>query len=88
MAGPQVTLINMDGMQLRFPDQSFDLVVSSNVLEHVPDDAAVVRGFHRLLKPGGIAVVTVPAHEPARERAGLPSTLDCPAWPRRARGCS
>jgi SAM-dependent methyltransferase len=31
------------------------------VLEHVPDDAAVVRGFHRLLRPGGLAVVTVPA---------------------------
>jgi hypothetical protein len=30
-------------------------------LEHVPDDAAVVRGFARLLKPGGLAVVTVPA---------------------------
>jgi hypothetical protein len=30
-------------------------------LEHVPDDAAVVRGFHRLLRPGGVALVTVPA---------------------------
>ena len=27
----------------------------------LPDDAAVVRGFHRLLKPGGCVVVTVPA---------------------------
>jgi hypothetical protein len=31
------------------------------VLEHTPDDGAVVAGFHRLLKPGGVALVTVPA---------------------------
>jgi ubiquinone/menaquinone biosynthesis C-methylase UbiE len=43
------------------PDGSLEYVTALDVLEHVPDDAAVVRGFHRLLKPGGIAVVTVPA---------------------------
>jgi len=36
-------------------------VTALDVLEHVPDDVAVVHGFHRLLKPGGLAVVTVPA---------------------------
>jgi SAM-dependent methyltransferase len=43
------------------PDASLEYVTALDVLEHVPDDAAVVRGFHRLLKPGGLAVVTVPA---------------------------
>lgn len=43
------------------PDGSIEYVTALDVLEHVPDDAEAVRGFHRLLKPGGVAVVTVPA---------------------------
>jgi SAM-dependent methyltransferase len=43
------------------PDAALEYVTALDVLEHVPDDAAVVRGFHRLLKPHGLAVVTVPA---------------------------
>jgi 2-polyprenyl-3-methyl-5-hydroxy-6-metoxy-1,4-benzoquinol methylase len=43
------------------PDGSVEYVTALDVLEHVPDDAAVVRGFRHLLKPGGLAVVTVPA---------------------------
>ena len=41
---------------------SFDLVVSGEVLEHVPDDAAAVREYHRVLRPGGRCIVSVPAH--------------------------
>lgn len=40
---------------------SLDAVVCLNVLEHIPDDAAVLRRFHELLVPGGRAVVLVPA---------------------------
>ncbi len=54
-------ILSLAGDQVPLPDQSLDLVTALDVLEHVPDDAAVVRGFHRLLKPGGVAVVTVPA---------------------------
>ena len=49
------------GDQVPLPDGSLAYVTALDVLEHVPDDAAVVRGFHRLLQPGGLAVVTVPA---------------------------
>ncbi len=54
-------ILSLAGDQVPLPDASLDYVTALDVLEHVPDDAAVVRGFHRLLKPGGLAVVTVPA---------------------------
>jgi len=54
-------ILSLAGDQVPLPDGSLEFVTALDVLEHVPDDSAVVRGFHRLLKPGGIAVVTVPA---------------------------
>ncbi len=48
--------------QLAYPDESFDVVVSCDVLEHVPDDQAAVDEMVRVLTPGGILVTTVPAH--------------------------
>jgi len=54
-------IISLAGDRVPLPDASLDYVTALDVLEHTPDDAAVVRGFHRLLKPGGVAAVTVPA---------------------------
>ncbi len=54
-------ILSLAGDQVPLPDASLEYVTALDVLEHVPDDAAVVRGFARLLKPGGLAVVTVPA---------------------------
>ena len=46
-----------DAEHLNFPDNSFDLVYSHGVLHHTPDTAAAVREIHRVLRPGGKAVV-------------------------------
>ncbi|MBI5691446.1 MAG: class I SAM-dependent methyltransferase [Verrucomicrobia bacterium] len=54
-------ILSLAGDRVPLPDGSLEYVTALDVLEHVPEDAAVVRGFHRLLKPGGLAVVTVPA---------------------------
>jgi ubiquinone/menaquinone biosynthesis C-methylase UbiE len=54
-------ILSLAGDAVPLPDASLDFVTALDVLEHVPDDAAMVRGFHRLLSPGGIALVTVPA---------------------------
>lgn len=54
-------ILGLAGDRVPLPDGSLDFVTALDVLEHVPDDAAVVRGFHRLLKHGGVAVITVPA---------------------------
>ena len=47
---------------LPFPDGSFDAVVSADVLYHLDDDAAAVAEAFRVLRPGGIFVVNVPAY--------------------------
>jgi ubiquinone/menaquinone biosynthesis C-methylase UbiE len=46
-----------DAEQLDFPDNSFDIVYSHGVLHHTPDTAGAVREVHRVLRPGGRALV-------------------------------
>lgn len=53
----------MDASRLAVAPQSFDAVVALDILEHVPDDAAVIREAYRALRPGGVLVVTVPAYQ-------------------------
>ena len=42
------------------PDESFDVIYCSHVLEHVPDDRKAMREFPRVLKRGGWAILLVP----------------------------
>jgi SAM-dependent methyltransferase len=42
------------------PDDSFDVVLCSHVLEHVPDDRRAMREIRRILRPDGWAIVQVP----------------------------
>jgi SAM-dependent methyltransferase len=52
-----------DVTSLTLPDGGCDGVVSLDVLEHVPDYPAALREFARVLKPGGVLVLTVPFYE-------------------------
>jgi len=45
-------------------DTRFDLILSVDVMEHIADDAAVFRNFHRSLRPGGRCLIHTPARPP------------------------
>ena len=45
---------------IEFADDHFDVALINEVLEHVPNDDAGIREVHRILKPGGVAVVFSP----------------------------
>jgi ubiquinone/menaquinone biosynthesis C-methylase UbiE len=55
-----VTPVLYDGAALPFPDSEFDVVVSYAVLEHVRDESLALSEIHRVLKPGGDFVISVP----------------------------
>jgi SAM-dependent methyltransferase len=51
---------NEDMCRLTYADESFDVVLSSDTLEHVPDFRAALRETRRVLRPGGRHIFTVP----------------------------
>lgn len=53
-----------NGSQLPFSDHTFDKVICSEVLEHIPDYRAVVVEIYRILRPGGIFAISVPRFFP------------------------
>ena len=60
----RLTWINGDGLRLPFPDASFERVICSEVLEHIPDYRGVLAEIRRVLKPGGLLAVSVPRFLP------------------------
>ncbi len=55
-----------DALRLPFAEGTFDRVIVSEVLEHIPDDAAAIREIHRVLRPGGTLAASVPRWFPER----------------------
>lgn len=58
--------VNGDACNLAFADASFDRIIASEVFEHVPDDTAAFAELSRVLRPGGVMAVTVPAWFPEK----------------------
>ncbi|MFZ0905156.1 MAG: class I SAM-dependent methyltransferase [Mycobacterium sp.] len=55
-----------DALALPYPDRTFDCVIASEILEHVPADSAMIDELIRVLKVGGRLAVTVPRWLPER----------------------
>jgi Methyltransferase domain len=56
----------VDITQLPMADETYDVVIANHVLEHIDDDRAAMRELFRILRPGGIARLTVPIN-PSRD---------------------
>ena len=67
--------VQADMCDLPFEDESFDMAVCVHTLEHIPDDRLALRELHRVLRPGGLAVVQVPPSNLAETRED-PSVTD------------
>lgn len=48
-------------LRLPYDDNTFDLVISDQVFEHVLDQVAVFRELYRVMRPGGVALHVIPA---------------------------
>jgi SAM-dependent methyltransferase len=59
--GDAVELIQMDARRCHLAETA-DLVGAFDVLEHIPQDGAVLEEIVRILRPGGILIATVPQH--------------------------
>ena len=57
---PDKQCVQLDATQLPFPPQSFDLILASHILEHIPDDIKALSEMRRVLKPKGILIVLIP----------------------------
>ena len=64
-------ILCQDAERLTFPDASFDLVISQDVMEHLADPWRGFSEIQRTLRPGGVHLFTVPVHEgrATRQRA-------------------
>ncbi|HVX21457.1 MAG TPA: methyltransferase domain-containing protein [Acidimicrobiales bacterium] len=58
--GAPAGAVQGDALHLPFADGTFDRVIASEVLEHIPDDRAAMAELARVLRPGGTMAVTVP----------------------------
>jgi SAM-dependent methyltransferase len=58
--------LRCDGTNLPFGNGVFDKIIVAEMLEHIPDDQRAMAEVARVLKPGGVAAVTVPAWLPER----------------------
>jgi SAM-dependent methyltransferase len=80
-SGTSATLVHGDAHSLPFADASFDLIVSCETIEHLPDVRAAIREMHRVTRPGGKLFLTTPNYSNltglyelyARVRRGSPN---------------
>lgn len=49
-----------DITSIPLPDESIDAILCTEVFEHIPDAVSALKEFHRLLKPGGVILITAP----------------------------
>jgi 2-polyprenyl-3-methyl-5-hydroxy-6-metoxy-1,4-benzoquinol methylase len=66
---PNLRLVTDDITRSKLSDAGFDLILCSEVLEHIPDTEGVIAGLRRLLAPGGILILSTPQRHSLMELA-------------------
>ena len=61
-----ITTVASDATAMPFPDGAFDIVIAAEVMEHIGADQNAMDEVNRVLRPGGLVAVTVPAWLPER----------------------
>jgi SAM-dependent methyltransferase len=57
---PNIPLFQIDIIKCNLEDNLFDAISCLNVLEHIEDDYLAIKQLYRIIKPGGVVVLTVP----------------------------
>ena len=60
---PDIEVVRGDAQNLKFKSNTFDTLVSSDLVEHVKDDNKAIQEFNRVLKKNGKLILTVPAFQ-------------------------
>lgn len=60
LPGQSVDVANLNHEPLPYDDASFDVVTATEVIEHLEDFRRIVREIHRVLRPGGVCVLSTP----------------------------
>lgn len=68
--------VKMDVHAIPFDDNTFDVVFCNHVMEHVDDDIKAMSEIHRVLKPGGWAIIQSPQDYSREETLEDPSITD------------
>lgn len=71
---------NIDLTRLPFPNESYDVVYASHVLEHIKDDRQALSEIRRVLRPGGIAILPVALASPQTVESPEPNRVDDDHW--------
>ena len=74
-----VGVLRGDATALPFADECFDAVITSEVLEHIPDDVGALAELRRVLRRGGVLAVTVPSWLPEKINWMLSDEYHAPA---------
>jgi 2-polyprenyl-3-methyl-5-hydroxy-6-metoxy-1,4-benzoquinol methylase len=69
-AHPNLEAVADDITASRLPRGSFDVILCSEVIEHIPDSAGALRAMRELLRPGGLLVLSTPQRHSPLEVAG------------------
>ncbi len=81
---PGLELVADDITTSELEHAGFDLILCSEVIEHIPDSGAALRSMHRLLRPGGRLVLTTPQRysplELAARIATRPGIVELVRW--------